>query len=282
MKSTMKTKMKTKMKSTVSSVALAATLGLLSPLSHADSDVASVTVGAGMAVAPAYEGSSHYAAQPVYDVVGRYHNADWGQFTLGLAHGARWQLPLSEPFGVALLLGYDHGRDERISTLGGHNNQLRGMSDLGGSLEAGLELSYQLAPFKVYVKGMQATRERHYGGESLGHTAYVDMGVKEDYAVSDQLTLSGNVYTTWANSGYERGYFGVTPLQSRRSGYAAYRPDSGIKQVTAEMALNYQWTPSVAFQTGIEVYRLTGDAADSPLVEKTLASMAFVSASYRF
>lgn len=270
------------MKASIKWVAVALTLGTFSAVSHADDDVASLSVSAGMAVAPAYVGSSHYATQPLYDAQGNYHNDDWGDFSLGIIHGARWQLPLSEPFGVALLLGYDAGRDERISTLGGHNNQLRGMGDLGGSLEAGLELSYQLAPFTLYVKGMQATRERHYGGEDLKHTAYVDMGVKGDYALNAQWMFLGKVYATWANSGYEQGYFGVTPLQSQRSGFAVYRPKSGMKQVTAEAALNYQWSPSVSLQTGVEVYRLTGDAADSPLVDSTLAGMAFMSASYRF
>lgn len=74
----------------------------------------------------------------------------------------------------------------------------------------------------------------------------------------------------------------MTPQQAAQTGFSAYYPDAGIRQVTAEAALNYQWTPSLAFQGGVEVYRLTGDAADSPLVEKTVAGMAFLSGSYRF
>lgn len=262
-------------------VTAVAVLGVFSPLSHAASDF-SGNVGLGLAVAPAYEGSSHYVTQPVYELNGTYDSQDWGAFSLGLTEGARWQLPLSSPVGVAVLMDYDRGRDERIGTLGGHNNQLRGMGDLGGALEAGLELSYQLTPFKVYIKGMQATRERYYGGESLGHTAHVDMGVSGDYSVSDQLTLIGNMYTTWANDGYQRGYFGVTPEQAVRSGFAAYHPEAGMKSVTLDAALNYQWTPTVSFQTGVEVSRLTGDAADSPLVGNAVAGMAFVSTSYHF
>ena len=270
------------MKITMNIVATLVALSAFSPLGHADSEVASVTVGAGLEVAPAYQGASQYVAQPVYDVAGEYHSAGWGSFSLGMLHGARWDLPLPSPFGVALLMDYDDGRKERISALGSHDDTLRGMGDLGGSLEAGLELSYTLAPFTAYVKGLQATRARHYGGESLGHTATVDMGVREGYGLSDDLSFSGNLYATWANSGYVRGYFGVTPEQAARSGYADYHPDAGLKQVTAEVALNYQWTPSVALQTGVEIYRLTKDAADSPLTAKTLAGMAFMSASYRF
>lgn len=74
----------------------------------------------------------------------------------------------------------------------------------------------------------------------------------------------------------------MTQELAARTDFAAYYPKSGIRQVTAEAALNYQWTSSVALQGGVEVYRLTDDAANSPLVEKNLAGMAFLSASYLF
>ncbi|MDK1711699.1 MipA/OmpV family protein [Serratia marcescens] len=241
-----------------------------------------VSVGAGLAVGPAYQGASHYVAQPVYDLEGHVKTDNWGAFTLGVVRGARWDLPLPSPFGVALLMDYDYGRKERISALGSHDDTLRGMGDLGGSLEAGLELSYQMNPVQVYVKGMSATRERHYGGENLGRTAYVDVGLKRDYEINDQVTLLGNVFATWANGGYQRGYFGVTPEQASRTRFEAYHLGAGLKQFTARLAVNYQWSPSWSFQAGGEAYRLAGNTADSPLVDKALAGMAFMSARYRF
>ncbi|MGQ8701791.1 MipA/OmpV family protein [Serratia marcescens] len=258
--------------------------GALSRTGHAamgDTN-ASVSAGAGFAVAPAYPGASHYMAQPVYDLEGHLKTDSRGAFTLGIIRGARWDLPLPSPFGVALLMDYDPGRKERIRGLGSHDDHLRGMSDLGGSLEAGLELSYRMNPVRVYVKGMSATRERHYGGEDLGRTAYVDVGVMRDYAITDRVTLLANVFATWVNGGYQRGYFGVTSLQASRTAFAAYRPGAGLKQFTARLAMNYQWSPPLSVQAGGETYRLAGDAADSPLVDKALESMAFMSVSYRF
>lgn len=253
-----------------------------SPLSLAAQDGGTVKARMGVAVSPAYEGASQYAAEPVYDLAGEYRTTQWGTFSLGVIHGGRWQLPLSGPVGVALLMGYDRGRDERIRTLGGDNTHLMGMGDLGGSLEGGAELSYQFSAFRGYIKGMQAARSRQYGGDALGHTAHVDMGVDGHYPLSEQLTLSGNLFTTWANSGYMQGYFGVTQPQSERTGFASYAPGEGMKQVTMETALNYQWTSAVALQTGVELSRLTGDAKDSPLVDNALAGLVFVSASYTF
>lgn len=176
------------------------------PLSgYADAEGGAVGVTAGVAVKPAYVGSSHYAPQPVYDLDGRYVSAQWGTFRLGLIQGARWQLPVASPLGIALLLAYDAGRDERIRTLGGHNTQLIGMGDLDGALEAGAELSYQFAPLRAYIRGMLAVRSRDYGDEALGHTAYVEMGLDGEQALDAQWTVTGNLYATWANDGYHAG-----------------------------------------------------------------------------
>ncbi|MGN7975470.1 MipA/OmpV family protein [Serratia sp. 22264] len=262
----------------------AVTLLMLFPLQGftQDDGEASLKLSGGMAVAPVYQGASSYSAVPLYDIQAGYDKSAWGDFSLGLIDGARWQLPLSGPFGIALLAGYDDGRDEEVKTLSGRNKRLKGMGDLDGTLEAGIELSYKFDPFHAFVKGMQATKARRYGDEDLGHTAYVDLGVAAVYSLSEALTLSSDLSTTWANSGYQRGYFGVTQRQAQQTSFAAYRPGSGFKQVTLNGVLNYQWTPEIAFQAGASIYTLLGDAAKSPIVEKKVAGVAFLSASYSF
>ncbi|AGP45862.1 MipA/OmpV family protein [Serratia plymuthica] len=262
----------------------AVTLLMLFPLQGftQDDGEASLKLSGGMAVAPVYQGASSYSAVPLYDIQAGYDKSAWGDFSLGLIDGARWQLPLSGPFGIALLAGYDDGRDEEVKTLSGRNKRLKGMGDLDGALEAGIELSYKFDPFHAFVKGMQATKARRYGDEDLGHTAYVDLGVAAVYSLSETLTLSSDLSTTWANSGYQRGYFGVTQRQAQQTSFAAYRPGSGFKQVTLNGALNYQWTPEIAFQAGAGIYTLLGDAAKSPIVEKKVAGVAFLGASYSF
>ncbi|CUW23812.1 MltA-interacting protein MipA [Serratia grimesii] len=261
----------------------AMTLLMIFPLqgSAQEEEKASLTLSGGIAVAPLYQGASIYSAVPLYDLQAGYDNPTWGDFSLGLG-GASWQLPLSGPFGIALLAGYDGGRDENIKTLGGRKNRLKGMGDLDGAFEAGIELSYKFEPFRTYIRGMQATKARQYGGEDLGHTAYIDVGVAALYPLSDALSLSADLTTTWANKGYQRGYFGVTQQQAQHSAFDAYRPGSGFKQVMLNTALNYQLTREIAFQGGVGIYTLLGDAANSPIVEKEAAGVAFLSASYSF
>lgn len=268
------------MKSQLVSSSLTMALVLLPVLSHADTE-SHLNLMGGVAVGPVYQGSSHYASHLQYDINGQIKTDNWGQFGLGLIDGARWDLPT--PFGLALLMKYDEGRDEKIRTLSRHDSSLKGMGNFGGALEVGVELSYQLfTPVDVYLRGMQATRQRHYGGENVGHTAYVDIGTRGELAFNEAFTLSGDLSATWANRGYQRAYFGVTPSQSARSNFDAYDPDAGIKQVSLETQLGYHWTPEFTLLSGVEITRLTGDAAKSPLVKNKLESTVFMGLNYQF
>ncbi|MDU7806007.1 MAG: MipA/OmpV family protein, partial [Serratia marcescens] len=98
----------------------AALLFLFPFAAQAQDGEASLTLAGGLAVAPAYEGSSFYSIEPLYQVNAGYQNASWGEFSAG-SEGARWQFPLAGPVGIALLLNYDAGRDEEIRTLRGRN-----------------------------------------------------------------------------------------------------------------------------------------------------------------
>lgn len=257
-------------------------LSVLLPLfAQADEGGTFLTVGGGVAFAPAYQGADKYRPTALYELNVGYSHGRWGTVSLG-SNGLSWALPLDEPFGVALLLDYDSGRDEVIHTLAGRDKTLKGMGDLGGALQAGVELSYQLYPVRTYIKALQATKKRHYGGEDLGHTLLAELGVGTVTALNDRLYLQTDLSTAWANSGYQRGYFGVTPEQAQRTAFSAWRPGSGFKEVAFSAVLNYDWTQNIAFQAGAGVTALVGDAADSPLVKKKVAGLSFISASYSF
>lgn len=101
------------------------------------SGAASVTVGGGLAVGPLYEGSSRYAAFPSLKLKAVLPTQDWGTFTAAFPEGLRWDLPGLSPFGVALLVGYDQGRKERIHTLDGRDDYLKGMGNLDSTALVG-------------------------------------------------------------------------------------------------------------------------------------------------
>ncbi|EHT05233.1 hypothetical protein ACMGOD_004290 [Klebsiella oxytoca] len=81
----------------------------------------SVSVGIDMTSAPLYEGSSSYSVLTLPAVQAVCVTNNWGIFTARFPDGLRWDLPVGERFGVALLSHYDIGRKEKIRTLNGKN-----------------------------------------------------------------------------------------------------------------------------------------------------------------
>ncbi|ROL81260.1 structural protein MipA [Pseudomonas protegens] len=243
---------------------------------------ASVTVGGGLAVGPLYEGSSRYAAFPSLQLKAVLPTQDWGTFTAAFPEGLRWDLPGLSPFGVALLIGYDQGRKERIHTLDGRDDYLKGMGNLDSTALVGAEAYWILPAGRLFVRGLQSTQDRNYGGESLGRTAYLEAGVATDYALSSTLTLDSTLYGTWSNENDMMARFGVTAQQAARTRFDEYHPGGGMRDVTLKLGLTWQWQPQLALEGGIKTYALVADARDSPLTGEKVGAGAYLNALYRF
>ncbi len=243
----------------------------------------SLSVGVGLAAGPAYEGASTYSATPLPLLKAVAPTGAWGTFTAAFPEGLRWDLPLGDVYGIALLGNYDAGRKESIRTLSGHDHHLRGMGDLGGTPVAGVELSMNYAPYRFFLRGMQALRERHYGGEDLGRTAYADLGVSSSVPLADDLRMDIASYVTWSDRHDMMARFGVTPEQARRTGFSAHSPDAGLRGVTVVWGLGWQWTPEVSLEGGVRLNTLTATGhTTNPMTEKTTSATVFMNALYTF
>lgn len=264
----------------VTGAALALTMAM--PVQADDSNEPSVTVGGGLAVGPLYQGSSHYAAFPSLKLKAVLPTENWGKFTAALPDGLRWDLPGLSPFGVALLIGYDQGRKERIHTLDGRDDYLRGMGNLDSTALVGAEAYWTLSSARLFVRGLQASQSRNYGGESLGRTAYLEAGVATEYPLSSTLTLDSTLYGTWSNEKDMMAHFGVTAQQAARTRFEEYHPGGGMRDVTLKLGLNWQWQPHLALEGGIKAYTLVSDARNSPLTGEKVGAGAYLNALYRF
>lgn len=93
---------------------------------------------------------------------------------------------------------------------------------------------------------------------SLTGTAWVPL--------STRIYVGTGLGATWASGGFNNTYFGVTNEDSARSGLPSYNTSSGVEQITSFLACVYQINAS--WYAGALVYyqRLTGPAADSPIV----------------
>lgn len=262
---------------------LISTLATVLPAQADDANgTASVKVGGGLAVGPLYEGSSRYAAFPSLKLKAVLPTQDWGTFTAAFPEGLRWDLPVLSPFGVALLIGYDQGRKERIHTLDGRDDYLKGMGNLDSTALVGAEVYWILPAGRLFVRGLQSSQSRNYGGEHLGRTAYLEAGVATDYALSSTLTLDSTLYGTWSNENDMMVRFGVTAQQAARTRFDEYHPGGGMRDVTLKLGLTWQWQPQLALAGGIKTYALVSDARNSPLTGEKVGAGAYLNALYRF
>jgi MipA family protein len=100
-----------------------------------------------------------------------------------------------------------------------------------------------------------------------GHGWLVTPALRGRQALTERVSLSGSLSTTWASEDYMSDYFGVDAADASRSGLDQEDADAGVKDVALVGALTYQITARVHVGIVARYARLVGDAADSPIVD---------------
>ncbi len=229
----------------------------------------SLTLGALGAANPDYEGSNDYGflGAPLIDL--RYRDL----FFLSSRDGLGVSVIRVGGFSAGPLLRYRFGRDQD------DNDALRGLGDVGGTVEGGLFARYQAGPWVALVNAAQGLN----GGGHRGATVHASLGYGGRLAEDWRFSLGPSV--TWASGNYMQTYFGIDQQQSANSGYAVYDADAGFKDVGFGGTVSWRFWRTAAVTAIAEVKQLLGDAADSPIVDQAgSATQAFVglAVSYRF
>lgn len=242
----------------------------LPPLHDQEDSDWSVSLGLGFAVAPEFEGSDKYKTQAVPLINIEYKD----RFFLSSLDGAVGVYLFREPlWNMGLALGYNQGRKEKDSDL------LKGMGNVDGAAEVKVFAEWTPdIPFSAKLELAKGT------GDINGFTATATLG--HNTALSESLNWGNSISSTYSDSDYNKVFFGITEKQSRGSKrrYEQYTPGSGIKDVAYSTSLVYtvsdHWTAMVIGQ----YKRLTGPAADSPLVKAGSKNQAAggLGASYTF
>jgi MipA family protein len=253
-------------------------LGLSAAAAHAQSFDAvafqgtpETTTGgrAGFAVvhSPRYLGADDrgFAALPFIDF--RWSNG----FFVGLSSGAgyRWT-SASKDFQAGARLSYDFGREEDKSPA------LAGLGDIDGSPEAGAFFSANLGG------GFSFRTALRYGSGNEHDGMIVDTGFGYGLQLAPRWRLGLNLSATWANQDYMQAYFGITPEQSARSGYAARQADAGLRDVRAGVSLAYFINRNWGVIAGVNVMQLQDDAQASPIVRDATAVSGVMAVAYSF
>lgn len=100
-----------------------------------------------------------------------------------------------------------------------------------------------------------------------GHKGWVgSLGADLILRERDKWLFSIGPRVTWSDNTYQDAWFSVAPEDSGPSGLPAYDADGGIQAYGATASLITQFSPRWGLSAYAKYDRLTGDAADSPIV----------------
>lgn len=209
-----------------------------------------ITIGAEGRAEPLFQGSKR-------DVLRPYPIFDARRFgTPERFRGPR------DGFGVALIEGSNFQVGPvgqlRMARREADDTVLHGLGNVPWALEAGVFAEYWWVP---WLRTRAEVRQGFNGHHGLVSDIMMDAVVPVG-----PLTLSAGPRVTFADSRATRPYFSITAAQSAASGLPEFDARGGVRSFGAGTQARYFWTPQWATHAFVEYERLTGDAANSPLV----------------
>ncbi len=233
----------------------------------------------GAARAPLFEGSRDSRSQPVLGAEITYRSASLGSVAMG-SRGLQWTVVQQPDFSAGVGLATDPGRvdngDRKLTAMGYRpgSESLRGLGEIRATPVVQAFGSYTLAGVSLTSAVRRATGS-HEGSQ-------IELGLSLPWKIGRHATLSITPSATWADRRYSQAFFGVTPSQSAASGYTVFEAGAGLKSsqlvLDFDMALSRYWYVNAVLQAK----RLQGDAADSPIVQKTRQTSGMLVARYQF
>lgn len=223
----------------------------------------SLIVGAGAIYEPEYEGGDKFEVSPVPFIVFNY--GDWLEID---PRGVTVTAIQQNGFKLAAKVGYESGRDQDDA------DRLRGLDDIDFAATVGAKASYEWSGFEFYA----AVDQTIDGSESLIGT----FGAEYQAPVTERLILGAGVEAVVANDKHMQSYFGVTAAQAASSGLAEYKAEAGLKRVNVSASAIYMLSENWLVRGEAGVGFLTGDAADSPIVEEKVQPSASLFVGYKF
>jgi outer membrane scaffolding protein for murein synthesis (MipA/OmpV family) len=254
--------------------ALLSAIGLVVLSSHAFA--VDWTIGAGVGIAPDYEGSEDYEAVPLWNLTARdlYDPNTYVQ-VVGPKFNSNF-LP-HENFRLGLSAQYIFERDDV------DNNRVDDMRKTDDGVLLGVLVGYDFKLDGGRVLGFEFDPrwdiEDDIGGLFTGRLKYAaPFG-------GGAWMFNGGFETTYASGGYMDEYFSVDSRNAGRSGLDRFNADDGFKDLGLNVALTYNFTQNWS-ATGSAAYkRLLSDAEDSPVTDDEGSANQFIGGlriDYRF
>lgn len=213
-----------------------------------------------------YQGSDESRLMLLPNVEYQWRNGFFAGALNGLGYNASARPELA--YGVRITPSF--GRKEHRS------DALRGLGDIPLRPELGAFLNVQP------LRGLSLNSSLRHGSGSDRQGLLLDLGASWSLPLGPGLRLGTSLAATWANAAYQQDYFGVDAAQAQRSGYAAYTPSAGLRDVRVGASLTHRLSPDWSLTGSLSRSELQGDARRSPLVRETATISALVVLGYSF
>lgn len=227
--------------------------------------------------APSYGGADDYSLRLSPAGFIRY-----GRFTISGAGGftTRRDDDVERGFAAALV-----DRDDlRLSLSGRWTNgrkesaspRLAGLGDIEGTLLARLRLQWKPDGDWTWNLGVNA--------DLLGHGSgwIADLGAARTWTLGPQTRLQFAAALTFGSDTYLQSWYGITPDQAQRTGYAVYTPGNGFRDLGAGLTLRHEFSKHWGSYVNAGVSEHIGAARHSPLVRDPFGWSVGGGLVYRF
>ena len=224
-----------------------------------------ITLGGGVGAGPDYLGAKDYRVEviPIASITYR----DW----LGLGPaGLRATLIDWNGFRAGPVIGFMGGRDQS------DDSHLNGLGDIQTSLTGGIFASYRLGPFGISATARQAATHSENGFVGLLSLSY------RTELIPKTLELEIGPELSFGDAQYDRTWFGVSPSQSAASGLPTFTPGGGLTDAGIQASLTYHWSDHILVRGFADIKELTGDSADSPIVQDKTQARFGMGVAYHF
>ncbi len=224
------------------------------------------TIGAGVGVAPDYEGSDDYEMVPIPVL-----RADWDNrfvelfgfhLTSNVINHPNWRLGPSFNYRG----GYTGIEDDNV----------RNLQNRGDTFEGGLKGGYVLPLFEE--SSLDMSIEWLHGLGSSGHEGWVlNPSLTFASPITNRLNFTFGADFEYASGNYMSHFFSVNSAEAVRSSTFEFDADANAKNIGFNGSITYEFTERWGVTGLAEYKRMLSNAHDSPVVDQRGSSdQAFV------
>ncbi|MGG6193347.1 MipA/OmpV family protein [Pantoea allii] len=233
-----------------------------------------LTLGGGANVTPRYSGSDKSRVTTAMVLDYTMANGFFANSTRGIGYGNN-----IGKFDYNAALSYRAGRkdhDVDSDSLSDGSDYLRGMGDVKGSALGVFGLGYRVADWlNLQLQAEVPFSERNNG-------AALHFGINSPLYTSPNNTVTLALTGSWGTDKYMQTYYGVSASQSAASRFTRYDAGAGVYAWSMNLDWTHKFNEDWSVVAAAGVTQLTGDARNSPIVQRKTSPTGSLLVTYRF